>query len=344
MNYPIFFTDAVSAALDDFISKGNYSQIICLTDTHTREFCLSLLESLSCEHTTIPFGEEHKNIETCASIWSAMTEKKLDRKALMINLGGGVIGDMGGFCASTYKRGIGFVQIPTTLLSQVDASVGGKLGIDFQTYKNQIGVFCDPKAVLIDPIFLRTLPHKELIAGFAEVLKHGLIRDKAYWEKLQTISIKDTDWLPIIQHSVQIKEKIVTEDPYEKGLRKILNFGHTVGHAIESFYLQKSDREHLLHGEAIAIGMICESYISYLHSNLSSEDLYQIAALILSHFLKVEINVSDYKAIIELCYQDKKNEHRKINGIELEGIGKASYDHIWSETELMQSLEFYATL
>ena len=235
----------------------------------------------------IPEGEEHNTIDICTGVWEALSEYNAVRKSLMIILGGGVVTDLGGFVASTYMRGIDYINVPTSLLAMVDASVGGKTGVDLGSLKNQIGVISEGSMVLIDTSFLDTLPQNHMISGYAEMIKHGLITDKNYWDtltQLEKLDISDLDQL--IYDSVVIKNNIVSEDPTEKGLRKILNFGHTLGHAIESYFLQNADKSPLLHGEAIAIGMILESYISHKQLGLSNEDLTEISSGILKTFSK----------------------------------------------------------
>ncbi|MFC3415061.1 3-dehydroquinate synthase [Algoriphagus hitonicola] len=263
-------------------------------------------------------------MKTCSEIWEKMTELALDRKALILNLGGGVLGDMGGFCASIYKRGIRFINMPTTLLSQVDASVGGKLGVDFQGFKNHLGVFNEPEVVLISSKFLRTLPKQELRSGFAEVIKHGLIQDRAYFDSLNFQNWDQNDWTSLISHSVEIKKQVVQEDPKELGLRKILNFGHTLGHALETFYL--NGPKHLLHGEAIAAGMICEAWLSAEKTGLAKKELFEIAEKLIQVYGKIEIESSEWEAILELCLQDKKNEGKTILFSLLQSIGSCTYN------------------
>jgi 3-dehydroquinate synthase len=270
-----------------------------------------------------------------------MTLKQLDRKALMINLGGGVIGDMGGFCASTYKRGIDFIQIPTTLLSQVDASVGGKLGVDFNGLKNHIGVFKEPIAVFINDDFLSTLNSRELRSGYAEIIKHALIADSNKWVKLQSIqSLQEVDWLPLIKESVAIKEYITTTDPTEKGLRKVLNFGHTIGHAIETHYLFITDKR-LLHGEAIAIGMICEAWLAFKKGYLSISDVEEIKSYILNIYPYTSIPLIDIEPILTHIYQDKKNEGGKLLYSLLNKIGDSNFNIQITYEETKEALLYY---
>lgn len=323
------------------ILSNNYSKVCILVDENTRKYCLPLVEQYFCEPVIIEIksGEEEKNLSTCSFIWEQMTNHQLDRKALMVNLGGGVIGDMGGFCASTYKRGIDFIQIPTTLLSQVDASVGGKLGIDFHSFKNHIGVFNVPYKVLISTDFLQTLPERELRSGYAEVIKHCLIADAMKWEEIRTLKLNDHDWDEIARHSVGIKNYVTHEDPTEKGLRKILNFGHTIGHAIESFYLNTENR--LLHGEAIAIGMICEAQVAFKRGFISEEELNQLKQAILEVYGKPLVKEVDIDQIIPLAYQDKKNEHNVIQCTLLAKIGEANFNNPITEEDIKESILYY---
>ena len=271
-----------------------------------------------------------------------MTEAVLDRQALVINLGGGVIGDMGGFCASVYKRGIPFITIPTTLLSQVDASVGGKLGIDFFGFKNHLGVFQLPEAVLIASEFLATLPQRELRSGYAEVIKHGLIRDATYFRALPSTNWQRQDWARIIRHSIEIKKAVVQVDPKESGLRKILNFGHTIGHAIESFYLTRS--QPLLHGEAIAIGMIAEGFLSFEKIGFSFEELNEMSTMLLTIFGKVELDPNDCDRLVELCAQDKKNEGSTQLFTLLPKIGDCNYNIAVTREEIKHAILYYQQL
>ena len=291
---------------------------------------------------SVSAGEKNKNLSTCSAIWSAMTAAALDRKALFINIGGGVIGDMGGFCASIYKRGIRFINIPTTLLSQVDASVGGKLGVDFEGLKNHLGTFNEPETVMISPEFLSTLPEEELRSGYAEIIKHGLIQDKAYFEKLKIEDWKDQDWIELIQHSVGIKKQVVLADPKEAGLRKILNFGHTIGHAFESHFLDGP--KHLLHGEAIAIGMICEAYLSFQKTKLSKKELEIIQNIFLSIYGKFTFSKADLKPILDLCLQDKKNEGEVLMFSLLEKIGSCTYNIPVNRQEIEDAIFYYENL
>lgn len=342
MSSEIFLTTRVKTDLNDYLRGKQYSQVCVLTDQNTGKHCFPLLSDLSTQVRviTIAPGEKEKNLATCQTIWQHMTDWQLDRKAVMINLGGGVIGDMGGFCAATYKRGIDFIQIPTTLLSQVDASVGGKLGIDFNALKNHIGVFQEPQAVFIDTCFLKTLPFPELRSGFAEIIKHCLIADKDKWEKIKSKHFEDLDFNDLVAHSVSIKSEITRKDPKEAGLRKILNFGHTIGHAIESYFLEVPDKR-LLHGEAIAIGMVAEAYISCQRGFITEKELSEIKQYILSIFEKVDIFEFDIEQIIPLTLQDKKNENRKIQCTLLEKTGKANFNNPINYNDIKEAINYY---
>ncbi|MVN89858.1 3-dehydroquinate synthase [Mucilaginibacter aquatilis] len=350
IDYPVFFNDTLTQ-LVNLIEKGNYSRFFILTDEHTGEHCLPLLQS-HLEHLNdkydvieVSAGEESKNIDFCSGIWKMLIDFGADRHSLMINLGGGVIGDMGGFAASTYKRGIDFVQVPTTLLSQVDASVGGKTGIDFDNLKNIIGTFTQPKAVFIEPTFLQTLPQRQILSGYAEMLKHGLIQDAVYWNQLKEQGISNGAPAPeLIHRSVAIKNNVVVNDPFEKGFRKCLNFGHTVGHAVETYSLQNDDGKHITHGEAVAIGMICEAWLSHKKAGLSAEELSEIATVLNNLYPKYDLDESCYTLLHSLMKTDKKNQNGFVNCTLLNKIGECSIDHICTEEELCDSLRYYATL
>lgn len=330
------------ARLSSFIRNLAPSAIAVIVDGNTGRDCYPLCRNLLDDHEliSIPPGEKHKDLDTCSKIWKALTDARLDRKALVINLGGGVIGDMGGFCAATYKRGIRFVNLPTSLLSQVDASVGGKLGIDFMGYKNHLGVFTEPEHVFVYSAFLRTLPAEELRSGFAEVIKHHLIADATGWQVLRRKSWEEQNWQEIIPHSVKIKSEVVGKDPRESGLRKVLNLGHTVGHAMESYFLG-GDRP-ILHGEGVAAGMICENYIAELQGLLKRETRKEIETYIFSQFGKLPVNMGNIESITRLVLQDKKNVGSSIRAALLENIGKVVWDREIRPEEIHQALNYYA--
>ena len=335
-------------AWQQFLAQNKYTHYLVLVDENTASDCLPRLTTMTpgaiaLQTIVIPAGEIHKNLETCTQIWEQMMEAGCTRNSLLINLGGGVIGDMGGFCASTYKRGIDFVQIPTTLLSQVDASIGGKLGIDFRQIKNSIGVFNDPKAVFVDVAWLRTLSPREVRSGFAEIAKHSLIADAQQWEKLKDLDgIDQLSWEDFLAPSLRIKQRIVEEDPFEKGIRKALNFGHTIGHGIEGHLLDTAS--HLLHGEAIAIGMVCEAWLSYKQTGLSAQELEDITGFFIRIYGHVELQPEDDEAFIVLMGNDKKNEDTRINFTLLNKAGEAAINHTATPSEIRESLHYYRSI
>lgn len=345
-NYPIYFENSI-AELEKFVKAGNYSRSFILTDEHTSIHCLPLIQAQFEGHENFDIievnsGEESKTIDFCIGIWKMLIDFEADRKSLLINLGGGVITDMGGFAASTFKRGIDFVHVPTTLLSQVDASVGGKTGIDMDNIKNIIGTFTQPKAVFIADEFLKTLPARQILSGTAEMLKHGLITDAVYWESLKNsdLSVPSAE---LIHRSVEIKNEVVIEDPKENGIRKALNFGHTIGHAVETNSLI-NDKDPLTHGEAIALGMICEAYLSYKKTGLSSDELTEIVTVIGNLYPKYNLADTNYETLCSIMLKDKKNQNGKINCTLLTSIGQCSLDNICTDTELCESLSYYANL
>lgn len=329
-SYAVHFKTKAYEELNQHLEKAHYSTLFLLVDENTHEHCLpSFLAEITGDHSIeileIESGEENKNITTCVGLWEALSELGADRKSAMLNLGGGVLTDMGGFVASTFKRGIDFINIPTTLLAMVDASVGGKTGVDLGSLKNQVGVINQPVMVLIQPNFLDTLAERQVISGFAEMLKHGLIQNATYWEQLKTLNSL-TKMKEHILASVQIKNRVVLHDPTEQHLRKILNFGHTLGHAVESYFLEHKERPSLLHGEAIAIGMILEAYLSLRLTALPLHQLEDIKATFLRHFKKINITEEDHKGIMDLLKFDKKNAHGNINFVLLNAIGQPALD------------------
>jgi len=345
-SYSVFF-DKQLKALEDFLSNNDYSKIFILTDRNTTEYCLPVLtktlpDLADYDLIEIDPGEENKNIDFCIGIWKMLLDFGADRKSLMINLGGGVVTDIGGFAASTFKRGIDFIQLPTTLLSQVDASVGGKTGIDMDGVKNIIGTFTQPKAVFINSAFLATLADKQVVSGFAEMVKHGLIYDKDYFEKLKSVDLEQISDSFIVR-SVEIKNDVVTKDPTEKGLRKILNFGHTIGHAIESYSLSH-DSFPLLHGEAIAIGMISEAYLSHRVKGFTLEELNETTAYILRLFPKYTFSESIYDKLFSYMLNDKKNTNGNIGFALLEQIGVCTFDIYVQKELIFEALDYYRTL
>ncbi len=343
-NYDITIGGA-EKALSAFLAERKYSKVFLLADQNTAAHCLPKLQVdgqlPTMDLILIPAGEIHKNIQTCELIWGHLLNNDADRKALLINLGGGVIGDMGGFCASTYKRGIDFIQIPTTLLSQVDASIGGKLGIDFGSIKNSIGVFCNPQAVLVDSAFLDTLSPAERRSGFAEIIKHSLIADAEQWLDIQTLHDLNAieDWNTYIVPSLHIKKRVVEADPFEKGLRKALNFGHTIGHAVEGFALE-TDKP-LLHGEAVAIGMVCEAFLSAQKTGLNDAELESITDFLLNLYDPYFLEEKNFESYLKLMSNDKKNEGDQINFALIGPIGEAHINQTATRVEIIESLHYY---
>lgn len=340
----ILFSSDPAGDLKRFFEEKKYGKIAVLTDEHTDALCYPLIREALPFHgkISIASGEEHKNLGTCEHIWSKMTEQEMDRHSVLVILGGGVLGDMGGFCAATYKRGIDFVLMPTTLLAQVDASIGGKLGIDFQHYKNHIGVFQTPVLTILHGGFLQTLPDAEKRSGFAEIIKHALIADAAVWNQIRNTPFEEQPWHNLLQHSVKVKLDVVTEDPYEKGRRKILNAGHTIGHAIETYLLQANRK--VLHGEAVAAGLVCEAFLAKERGLLKEEELIAISGYIQHVFGKVPIHEGEEETIARLTRQDKKNKGSKIMCVLLDGIGNARWDYEIKPEEVKMALAFYRTV
>lgn len=343
-DYQIEVGSLETSGFSDFIRK-NYvdSKVVIIVDENTNDNCLEYLITTfdfltEAEVMLLPAGEENKVMEVCFQVWEALSEYRIGRRDLVINLGGGVVTDMGGFIASVFKRGVDFIHIPTTLLGMVDASIGGKTGIDLGMYKNQLGIFRNPKAIFIDKIFLGTLEPREFVNGFAEVLKHALIKDTGLWRELtelENLSELATD--EMLTRIISIKLDIVKQDPTEKGLRKILNFGHTIGHAIEGYFLSK---EPLDHGHAVALGIIAESYISMRLGKLTRTDFVEIEQLLLAWFSVPPITIADIKEIVELLYNDKKNHSGKIQCCLLDRIGNCIYDQPIEESNFVDSLMY----
>jgi 3-dehydroquinate synthase len=345
ISYPVYF-NSINTHLSTFIEQGKYSRVFILTDEHTAKHCLEYITDKInpdiYDLLEISAGEESKTIDFCIGIWKMLIDFDADRNSLLINLGGGVVTDLGGFAASTYKRGIDFIHIPTTLLAQVDASIGGKTGIDIDNLKNIIGTFTQPKAVFVEHAFLETLPARQIKSGVAEMLKHGLIADAQYWNDLKNSDLQNLSD-ELVYRSVLIKNHVITEDPTERGLRKILNFGHTIGHAIESYSLDH-DSNPLTHGEAIAAGMICEAYLSQQKAGLPTEDMQELTDVLLGIYGKYKIKESTYPVLQGIMKKDKKNQGGKINCSLLTKIGESRIDNICTEDELCDSLRYYASL
>ena len=345
-NYPIYIGHEAWDALNSFFSSCSYSKVFILVDENTRELCLSLAVRkvpllASAKVLQIKSGEQAKTVESCSKLWQKLMAEGADTRSVLINLGGGVIADMGGFVAATFKRGIAFVNIPTTLLAQVDASVGSKVGVDFDSIKNQIGLFADPQAVFILPEFLSTLPQRHLLSGYAEMMKHAIIADSDYWSVILSQGFEPQNgWDDLIGQSVGIKQKVVKFDPYDRGLRKVLNFGHTIGHGVESYSLLH-DENPMLHGEAIAIGMICEAFISSKLCGLPEEELIQIVEFINRHFAPRPLGYKAAIEVLKIIKHDKKSECGKCRMTLLPRIGKAIINQECTPDLIIDSLHFY---
>lgn len=326
------------------LNLDTYSQTLILCDENTRAQCLPiLLQGVDYLHHAmvleIPSGEPYKNLDTCEKLWQTLFDLGVDRKALLINLGGGVVTDLGGFVAGAYKRGIDFVNIPTTLLAQVDASIGGKTGIDFGPIKNGVGLFNFPKAVWVHTPFLKTLDDAQLLSGFAEMLKHGLISSQQDWDAISTINpLQMTAWDTLIYRSQQIKANIVAQDPYEKGLRKVLNFGHTIGHALEGLALQQGKT--LLHGHAVALGMVAELWLSAQKTGFPIHDVQKITTTLLNLYGPYDNIDQNTDGLAALLANDKKNAHGQLSFILLKAIGHPVMDVNCSMDDVRGALNY----
>lgn len=343
-NYPIIIGQNILKTLVSVIPLDAYSTIVVITDENLQKFWVdTLLASFSHKPKIIivPSGEKAKNIATVETIWEKLLEYGCDRKSLVINLGGGVIGDMGGFAASTYMRGIDFLQIPTTLLAAVDASVGGKTGIDCIEIKNLIGTFQQPIGVVIDVAVLQTLPARELVSGFAEIIKHGLILDETYFALVtakKPTEFSQEELIEIIARSCEIKKMIVEHDEKENGQRKLLNFGHTIGHAIEALSWETDTP--VLHGEAIYIGLLAETKLSYLAGALSEADAKMIEKKLHATGISVAIKNNSVEKIMQKIAFDKKNANGKVKWVLLKHIGEAVFDQEVDEQIVRKALKF----
>ena len=327
------------------VGECERDRIFILVDETTRQLCLPLVENFDClrhaEIITIGATDQHKTLESLTHVWSSLQRGGATRHSLMVNLGGGMVTDLGGFAASTFKRGLNYINIPTTLLAMVDASVGGKTGINFGGLKNEIGVFSTARSVILDTQFLRTMDAENMLSGYAEMLKHGLIADDGMWAELLNFDIDVPDYHQLsrmLEDSVKVKERIVEEDPTEKGIRKALNLGHTVGHAFESFALQ---RKPVLHGYAVAWGLICELYLSHIKTGFPIEKMRQTVSFINEHYGKLAITCDDYPTLLELMTHDKKNVGSDINFTLLGDVGDIRINQTATKEEIEESLDFY---
>ena len=345
MNQRVIISTHLENELVSALSECEHDKLFVLTDTTTQEMCLPVLQKFYCmkeaKVITIPASDSHKDIESLMMVWKGLQEGGASRHSCMINLGGGMVTDLGGFAASTFKRGINFINIPTTLLAMVDASVGGKTGINFGGLKNEVGVFNDSKFVILDTEFLKTLDTENICSGYAEMLKHGLISTEAMWEELVSFDLDKPDLKQLqrmVGDSVKVKERIVEQDPHEQGIRKALNLGHTFGHAFESWALK---RKPILHGYAVAFGLIPELYLSVAKTGLPPEKMRQTVNFIKEFYGTLDITCDDYDELIELMHHDKKNQNGIINFTMLGGIGDIRINQTATTEEIKEALDFF---
>ena len=331
--------------LEGAIAECHPDRIAVLTDNTTHELCLPLITSFDCIQSAqiivIPQGDQYKELSSVIHVWDELQRMGATRHSMLISLGGGMVTDLGGFAASTFKRGIHLINIPTTLLSMVDASVGGKTGFNFGGLKNEIGVFRNASSVILDTMFLKTMDRQNLLSGYAEMLKHGLIHTPAMLADLLTFDIEQPDLAELqrmVAESVQVKQRIVLEDPTEQGLRKALNLGHTVGHAFESLALQ---RQPVLHGYAVAWGLVCELYLSCVKTGFPTDRMRQCVRFIFDHYGRMPITCDDYPTLLELMTHDKKNVAGHINFTLLAGVGDLRLDQTATQSEIEEALDFY---
>lgn len=339
----VIISNHLEQVLSEAILACKADRTFILTDETTHRLCLPLVKDFSClkdaQEIVIAAGDINKSLEAVSHVWSSLQQGGASRHSLMVNLGGGMVTDLGGFAASTFKRGIHFINIPTTLLAMVDASVGGKTGINFGGLKNEIGVFNNADCVILDTSFLKTLDTENLLSGYAEMLKHGLISTEKHWADLLNFDLDDVEKLgAIVGESVEVKQHIVTEDPTEKGIRKALNLGHTVGHAFESLALQ---RQPVLHGYAVAWGLVCELYLSVAKTGFPVDKMRQTVKFIFDNYGRMPITCDDYPTLLELMTHDKKNVGGQINFTLLGGIGDIRINQTATKAEIEEALDFY---
>ena len=345
MKQRVIISRHLKTELAKAITECEHDRIFVLVDETTNKLCWALVKDYLClkDAQTIVIGatDRRKNLDTLVHVWESLQQGKATRHSLLINLGGGMVTDLGGFAASTYKRGINFINVPTTLLAMVDASVGGKTGINFGGFKNEIGVFNDAEFVLLDTNWLRTLDEANIRSGYAEMLKHGLIADDTMWAELINFNLAQPNLRQLasmLNKSVRIKERIVTEDPHEKGIRKALNLGHTFGHAFESWAMK---RQPVLHGYAVAFGLIAELYLATTRTDFPTERMRQIVNFIRAYYGSLPITCNDYPELIELMHHDKKNRGSEINVTLLGGIGDIRIDQTITEEDIKEALDFF---
>ena len=341
----VIITQELEQALAAEIAACQPDRLFVLTDENTRRLCWPLVEHYAClqqaEVITMPAGDENKTVLNLQFVWHELSRLGATRHSLMVNLGGGMLTDLGGFAAATFKRGIHFINIPTTLLAMVDASVGGKTGVNFEGLKNEVGVFSNADCVILDTQFLLTLDTENLLSGYAEMLKHGLIDNCCTWTQLLNFDILQPDLKELgrmVADSVAVKERIVQQDPHEQGLRKALNLGHTIGHAFESLALQ---RQPILHGYAVAYGLVCELYLSTIKTGFPVDRMRQTVRFVREHYGQMLITCDDYPTLLQLMTHDKKNTGTTINFTLLGNIGDIRINQTATRQEIEEALDFY---
>lgn len=348
----VIISNDLQQALSNAIAECPHDKLFVLVDETTHQLCLPVIAGFDCmqEAQCIVIGatDTHKTLDTLSHVWAELQRMGATRHSLLINLGGGMVTDLGGFAASTFKRGLAYINIPTTLLSMVDASVGGKTGINFGGLKNEIGVFNNANSVILDTIFLKTMDQENILSGYAEMLKHGLISEEKMWAELLNFNLDHLDGLDnleflvqlgrMLADSVAVKQRIVTEDPTEHGIRKALNLGHTAGHAFESLALE---RKPILHGYAVAYGLVVELYLCCVKTGFPQDKMRQTVAFIKEHYGRMPITCDDYPKLIELMHHDKKNVGTDINFTLLGGIGDIRINQTATEEDIKEALDFY---
>ena len=342
----IILCETLEASLSQAIGKCPHDKLFLLTDRHTHELCLPMLAGISALRDaieiTIAPEDLHKNLDTLSAVWQALSSRGATRHSLLVNLGGGVVTDLGGFAAATFKRGIAYINLPTTLLAMVDAAVGGKTGINFNGLKNEIGAFYPAATVLLETEFLRTLDRHNFFSGYAEMLKHGLISDIPHWAALLTFDTDRPDYTQLKQlvgRSVQVKEDIVRQDPHEHNLRKALNLGHTIGHAFESLALAQS--RPVLHGYAVAWGLVCELYLSHLKTGFPRDKMQQTIRFIKKNYGAFAFDCHHYDRLYELMTHDKKNTAGIVNFTLLREVGDIALNQTADKNTIFEALDFY---
>lgn len=346
MKQKVVISGNLERDLVNAISECEHDRIFVLTDETTQQLCWPKIKNFKALKNSTPIiikaTDTHKNLDTLSQVWQALSNGGATRHSLMINLGGGMVTDLGGFAASTFKRGIDFINIPTTLLAMVDASVGGKTGINFGGLKNEIGVFSDSRFVIINTQFLDTLDHDNICSGYAEMLKHGLISDERTWAELVTFDLDTPDLSQLqrmVAESIKVKERIVETDPHEHGIRKALNLGHTMGHAFESFAMRRGTP--ILHGYAVAYGLISELYMSARKTAFPTDSMHQTVRFIRENYGTINITCDDYPTLIELMHHDKKNTSGIINFTLLGNVGDIRINQTANEEEIKEALDFF---